>query len=75
LLKTGKNKSKFRDFGIGILTQGNLADLIVVDGSPLKDIIMLQNQLKIYIVMKDGSNISKSSGIISFSEGPCGSLF
>ena len=38
---------------IGIMKQGNLADLIVVDGNPLKDIRILEDQQKIHIVMKD----------------------
>jgi imidazolonepropionase-like amidohydrolase len=39
---------------IGTLEKGKLADLIVVDGNPLKDIGLLQNKDKILAVMKEG---------------------
>jgi len=39
---------------IGVLEKGKLADLIVVDGNPLKDIRLLQNKDKILAIMKGG---------------------
>jgi imidazolonepropionase-like amidohydrolase len=39
---------------IGTLEKGKLADLIVVDGNPLKDIRVLQEKDKILAVMKEG---------------------
>lgn len=39
---------------IGTLEKGKLADIIVVDGNPLKDIKVLQDKNKIKIVMKEG---------------------
>lgn len=40
---------------IGTLEKGKMADLIVVEGDPLKDITILQKKEKIVAVMKDGS--------------------
>ena len=39
---------------IGTLEKGKLADLIVVDGNPLKDIRVLQNKDKIQVIMREG---------------------
>jgi len=39
---------------IGTLEKGKLADLIVVDGNPLKDIRVLQEKDKILAIMKEG---------------------
>ena len=39
---------------IGTLEKGKLADLIVVDGNPLKDIQLLQDKDKIPVIMKEG---------------------
>jgi len=39
---------------IGTLEKGKVADLIVVEGDPLKDITILQKKEKIVAVMKDG---------------------
>ena len=39
---------------IGTLEKGKLADLIVVDGNPLKDIGLLQKKDKILAIMKEG---------------------
>jgi len=39
---------------IGTLEKGKLADLIVVDGHPLKDIQLLQDKDKIPVIMKEG---------------------
>jgi len=39
---------------IGTLEKGKLADLIIVDGDPIKDIKILQEKSKIRLVMKEG---------------------
>jgi imidazolonepropionase-like amidohydrolase len=39
---------------IGTVEEGKLADLIVVDGNPLEDIRILQDQSKIILVLKGG---------------------
>mgnify|MGYP002525463362 CR=1 FL=1 len=39
---------------IGTVRRGKLADLIVVDGDPLKDITVLQDRGRIKLVMKEG---------------------
>jgi imidazolonepropionase-like amidohydrolase len=40
---------------VGTLEPGRLADLLVVDGDPLRDITVLQDKTRIEIVMKDGA--------------------
>jgi len=42
------------DNEIGIIEKGKLADIIVVDADPLKDIKILQDKNKIKMVMKEG---------------------
>ena len=39
---------------IGTIQQGKAADMVVVDGDPLKDIAYLQREERIKLVMKDG---------------------
>jgi imidazolonepropionase-like amidohydrolase len=39
----------------GTLEQGKMADIIVVDGDPLKNIQVLENKEAIKLVMKEGS--------------------
>jgi imidazolonepropionase-like amidohydrolase len=38
----------------GTLEKGKIADLLVVDGDPLRDIRVLQDHGRIKVVMKDG---------------------
>jgi imidazolonepropionase-like amidohydrolase len=45
---------------VGTLEKGKLADLIVVDGDPIKDISILQSKDKIVAVMKDGQFFIKT---------------
>ena len=42
---------------LGTVEQGKLADLLVVDGSPLEDITLLQNPDNIKLIMKEGRTI------------------
>jgi imidazolonepropionase-like amidohydrolase len=44
---------------IGTIEEGKLADLIVVEGDPLKDIKILQNKSNIVAIMKDGRFFKK----------------
>jgi imidazolonepropionase-like amidohydrolase len=39
---------------MGTLEKGKIADLLVVDGDPLRDISVLQDHGRIKVVMKDG---------------------
>jgi imidazolonepropionase-like amidohydrolase len=39
---------------LGQLTPGSLADLLLVDGDPLADVSILQDQAKLIAIMKDG---------------------
>lgn len=43
-----------RQHELGLIKEGYLADLIVVEGDPLKDIKVLQNKERILVVMIDG---------------------
>jgi imidazolonepropionase-like amidohydrolase len=43
------------DDELGLVKEGYLADLIMVDGDPLKDIRLLQDRDNILMVMKDGA--------------------
>ena len=40
---------------IGTVEKGKLADLVVIDGDPLKDITILQDKSRIKLVMKEGT--------------------
>jgi len=46
-----------RGSDLGTIEEGKLADLIVVDGDPLKDIKVLQNQERFKIIMKGGKEV------------------
>jgi imidazolonepropionase-like amidohydrolase len=46
--------------GLGTIEPGKLADLIVVEGDPLKDIAVLQVKEKMVVVMKDGRFYKRS---------------
>jgi imidazolonepropionase-like amidohydrolase len=39
---------------LGTLEKGKIADMIIVDGNPLKDIKILQDLNRIKLVLKDG---------------------
>ena len=43
-----------RGHELGLIRQGYLADLLLVDGNPLEDIKRLQNQDALLAIMKDG---------------------
>jgi imidazolonepropionase-like amidohydrolase len=44
------------DSKVGTLEPGKLADLLVVDGDPLDDITILQDQSRLMLVMKEGQS-------------------
>ena len=55
LMAATKWGGELMDVGkLGLVQPGYLADLIMVDGDPLRDIKCLQNRDKITMVMKDG---------------------
>lgn len=56
IMATTKTASEVLGLGdkIGTLEKGKLADLIVVDGDPLKDITLFQKKEKILAIMKEG---------------------
>ena len=45
---------------VGLLAPGKLADIVVVDGNPLRDITVLQHRDKIAYVLKDGKIVSST---------------
>jgi imidazolonepropionase-like amidohydrolase len=51
--KTG-SECMHMDSDIGTLEPGKLADLLVVDGSPLDDITVLEDRSKLLIIMQGG---------------------
>lgn len=48
-------RNPYREGGIGSIKEGNYADMIIVDGNPLKDIDLVADPDKNFImIMKDG---------------------
>ncbi len=39
---------------LGLIKQGYLADLLLVDGDPTKDVTLLQNKANLHMIMQDG---------------------
>jgi imidazolonepropionase-like amidohydrolase len=48
---------------LGLIREGFLADMLLVDGDPLQDIAVLQDQSKLQVIMKDG-DLHKNEGKI-----------
>ena len=48
---------------VGTLEKGKAADLVVVDGDPLRDITLLQDKSRIKLVMKDGKVYSNALSV------------
>jgi imidazolonepropionase-like amidohydrolase len=40
---------------LGLIRTGYLADLLLIDGDPLKDIRLLQDRARLLLIMKDGA--------------------
>ncbi len=51
------------EYDTGTIEEGKLADLIVVDGDPVKDIAILQDRSKLSMVMKDGTVYVNTLGL------------
>lgn len=45
---------------VGVLREGMLADMLVVDGDPLQDITILQDRARLRLILKDGEIIKNS---------------
>jgi len=50
---------------LGLVREGYLADLLVVDGDPLADIAVLQDQAKLLAIMKGGTLVRDDLGALS----------
>ena len=50
---------------LGLVKEGYLADLIVVDGDPLKDIRLLQDRNRIPVVIKNGDFQKRNAGPVA----------
>ena len=53
---------------VGVLREGMLADLLVVDGDPLEDVSILQDANRLRLVMKDGQIYKDMLGLPAFAE-------
>lgn len=42
------------DNGLGVIREGNLADILLVDGDPSRDVKILQDHSRLIAIMKDG---------------------
>jgi imidazolonepropionase-like amidohydrolase len=45
---------------VGILSEGMLADLLVVDGDPLQDVAILQDRTRLRLIIKDGALVKNA---------------
>lgn len=48
---------------LGMVKEEYLADLLLVDGEPLKDVTILQNQDSFLMIMKDGQFRKRPTGV------------
>ncbi len=53
LMKTGP-KNPWKEAQLGTLQEGSYADVILVDGNPLKDLKILNNPHNVQLVLVDG---------------------
>lgn len=49
---------------LGLLKEGYLADIILVDGNPIEDLSLLQDADRILMVMKDGELFKNSRPLL-----------
>lgn len=54
---------------VGVLREGMLADLLVVDGDPLQDVRILQDRSRLRLIMKDGVVIKNALQVEKESSG------
>jgi imidazolonepropionase-like amidohydrolase len=54
-----------RSHELGSVREGYLADLLVVDGDPVADIAILQDQAKLLAVMKGGTLVRDELGLLA----------
>jgi imidazolonepropionase-like amidohydrolase len=52
------------DMPVGLIAEGYLADLLVVDGDPLADIAVLGDQDRLKVIMKDGAVHRSAPGLV-----------
>ena len=51
-----------RGHELGLVKEGYLADLLLVDGDPLEDVKVLQDNKRLAIIMKDGVRYQPCAG-------------
>jgi imidazolonepropionase-like amidohydrolase len=47
---------------VGMITAGELADLVIWDSDPLADITVLQRPAEIFLIIKDGRIVDREAG-------------
>ena len=57
-----KSGGELMGMDVGLVKEGYLADLILVDGDPVKDIAVLQDAGRLSAIMKDGAFHKAPSG-------------
>ena len=51
-----------KDGTLGAITEGSLADMILVDGDPLKDVSIITDKNRLAMIMKDGEIFKNQTG-------------
>ena len=54
LLKLSTYRNPYPEGKIGVLEKGSFADLLIVDGNPVKQVDLLTDKNNIRVIMKDG---------------------
>ncbi len=55
-----KHGGELMDMDVGLVREGMLADLLLIDGDPLSDVTILQDKARMPVVMKDGAFYRRS---------------
>jgi imidazolonepropionase-like amidohydrolase len=55
LVAATKLGGELMDMDVGLIEEGMLADVLLIDGDPMADVRILQDKARIVSVMKDGA--------------------
>ena len=55
LLKLSGPRNPYQDGDLGVVKEGAYADLLLVDGNPLKDLGTVTDPANLLVIMKDGA--------------------